>query len=109
MQRYMSEFKLSCVIISLQLNPRYAASFPGPARTTSVPPRSELTAPSRSVSPTDHGVLRGPICDSDRRLWSFLPRPDHTGGDLRRAMEVIALLRANAATALGLTPPHVDQ
>lgn len=50
---------------------------------------SELN--SRSVSSTDHGVLRGPICDVDRGLWSLLPGPDHAGGDLRRAMEVIAL------------------
>lgn len=49
-----------------------------------------LTAWSRSVSSTDHGLLRGPVCDVDRRLRSVLPRPDHAGGDLRRAMEVIA-------------------
>lgn len=49
-----------------------------------------LTAWSRPVPPTDHGLLRGPVCDVDRRLRSVLPRPDHTGGDLCRSMEVIA-------------------
>lgn len=52
-----------------------------------------LTGSSCSVSSTDHGVLRGPICDIDSWLWSLLPRLDHVGGDLRRAMEVIATLR----------------
>lgn len=61
-----------------------------PAWTTSHLP---LTASSCSVSSTDHGVLRGPICDIDSWLWSVLPRLDHVGGDLRRAMEVIATLQ----------------
>lgn len=55
------------------------------------PPTPPLTAWSRSVSSSDHGVLRGPICDTDRGLWSLLPGPDHVGGDLRRVMEVIVL------------------
>lgn len=59
-----------------------------PARTTSNLP---LTASSCSVSSTDHGVLRGPICDIDSWLWSVLPRLDHAGSNLRRALEVIAL------------------
>lgn len=63
--------------------------WPGPHPS---PPPPPLTAWSCSVS-TDHGVLRGPICDADRRLWSLLPRPDHVGGDLRRAMEVTVLLK----------------
>lgn len=78
------------VIKSPQLTSRTAGWVDG-FISWSPPPRPPLTAPFRSVSPTDHGVLGGPICDADRRLWSLLPRPDHVGGDLRRAMEVIAL------------------
>lgn len=62
-------------------------------------PLPSLTAVSRSVSSADHGVLRGPICDADRRLWSLLPRPDHVGGDLRRAVEVITFRRRKPQTA----------
>lgn len=47
-----------------------------------------LTTLSCSVSFTDHGVLRGPVCDIDSWLWSVLPRLDHPGSDLRCAMEV---------------------
>lgn len=49
-----------------------------------------------SVSSTDHGELRGPICDTDSWLWPLLPRPDHVGSDLRRALEVTTHARTRA-------------
>ena len=48
----------------------------------------QLTGLSHSVFSTDHGVLRGPICDIDSWLWFVLPRLEHTGCDLRCVMEV---------------------
>lgn len=67
-------------------------------------PNLPLTASSSTVSSTDHGVLRGPICDIDSWLWSVLPRLDHVGSDLCRAMEVIA----NIFKELKLQP-HDDE
>ena len=48
---------------------------------------------SAPVSFTEHGVLRGPICDTDSWLWSVLPLLDHVVSDLCRAMEVTATRR----------------
>ncbi|KAM7408879.1 hypothetical protein PAMA_002550 [Pampus argenteus] len=39
----------------------------------------------------NHAVPRGPICDTDSWLWSVLPRLDHVGSDLCRAMEIYTL------------------
>lgn len=71
-----------------------------PAWTTSNLP---LTGSSCSVSSTDHGVLRGPICDIDSWLWSVLPRLDHVGSDLCCAMEVSAILKEHKLQ------PHDDE
>lgn len=62
-----------------------------------------LTGLSCSVSSTDHGVLRGPICDIDSWLWSVMPLLDHVGSDLCCSMEVISTLEEHTLQ------PHDDK
>jgi hypothetical protein len=58
---------------------------------------SEALAPTQSrcniyfllfLSPTDHGVLSGPLCDFDHWLWSVLSRLDPVASGLCYSMEV---------------------